>query len=117
MASTTGNDEESEFGAEPSADEASERPSRARLEERTALAGVRSMERLRDRIQAAANEITRLRRENALLGARIEALQAEADIIPEGTLISFDEDPETLRASLQGFADAVDDYLSREQPE
>ena len=56
--------------------------------------------RLRDRVEAAAAEIERLRAENAALAERAS-----------GGGVPLDGDPEALRGTIQGFIDAVDRVL------
>lgn len=80
------------------------------------MRGTQALERLRDRIQAAANEIYRLREENAALADRISRLEARAGgDLDEGTLLRLDEDPEALRRKVNGFIEAIDQYLQSEQ--
>ena len=65
--------------------------------------------RLRDRVEAAAQEIERLREENARLADRVARIgDASGPAIPVG-----EGDPAALRASIQGFIDAVDRVLDQ----
>jgi len=72
----------------------------------------RSLERLRDRVQAAADELERLREENAALRDRIEELETRPPADDGLTTITFDDDPETLRRAIEGFIEAIDTYLA-----
>lgn len=72
----------------------------------------RSLERLRDRVQAVADELERLREENAALRDRIEELETRPPTDPDLTTITFDDDPETLRRTVEGFIEAIDAYLA-----
>ena len=65
----------------------------------------RALARLRDRVEAAATEIERLRDENARLAAGVENLGKG------GAGVSVDGDPAELRASIQSFIDAIDRVL------
>jgi broad specificity phosphatase PhoE len=73
----------------------------------------RSLDHLRDRVEAAAREIERLRSENAALAQRVLELQDARDGKPS---FSFGEGEDTgaLKARVQGFIDAIDDLLSAE---
>ncbi len=73
--------------------------------------GLRALDRLRDRVQKAAKEIERLRAENAALTARVRDLDAlEPDA--GGLSLDFGEDPDEVRAKVQGFIEAVDRLLA-----
>lgn len=72
-----------------------------------------SLERLRDRIEAAARELQRLREENAALARRIHELEARPSASEE-LFRSFDEPPESLRRKIEGFIQTVDHYLEQE---
>ncbi len=79
-----------------------------------ARADWRSLSHLRDRVEAAAREIERLRSENAALGKRLVELQDNGS----GPSFSFgeDQDPDALRARVQGFIDTIDGLLSQAEP-
>ena len=79
-----------------------------------ARADWRSLSVLRDRVEAAAREIERLRSENAALGKRLVELQDGAP----GPSFSFGEgeDPAALRERVQGFIDTVDALLAQAEP-
>lgn len=80
------------------------------------LRGTQALERLRDRIRTATSEILRLREENAALAERIAHLEASVGgDLEEGTLLHFDEDPEALRRKVNGFIEAIDQYLQSDQ--
>jgi len=71
----------------------------------------RSLSHLRDRVEAAVREIERLRAENVALAERLAALQAERDEAPS-FVFGDDEEPEAVRAKVQGFIDLVDGLLA-----
>ncbi|NBC17534.1 MAG: hypothetical protein GVY18_09505 [Bacteroidetes bacterium] len=77
----------------------------------------RSLERLRDRVQTVAEELARLREENAALRDRVEELETRPPTDPDLTTITFDEDPETLRRTVENFIGAIDDYLAETSPD
>ena len=70
----------------------------------------RSLSRLRDRVDAAAREIERLRTENAALGKRLVELQDDASA--PSFAFGESESPEALKARVQGFIDLVDGLLA-----
>jgi hypothetical protein len=72
----------------------------------------RSLERLRDRVQAVTEELNRLRDANAALRDRIEELETRPPTDPDLTTITFDQDPEALRRTVEGFIEAIDAYLA-----
>lgn len=78
------------------------------------LKSPRSLERLRNRVKKAAQELERLRKENAVLAERIQQLETRPAIDLEGTVLSFDEDPEDLRKKVERFIQAIDAYLATE---
>ena len=78
------------------------------------LKSPQALERLRDRVQTAARELARLRQENAKLAERIRTLETRPVVDPDAALVTFDEDPEELRRKVEGFIDAIDQYLSNE---
>ena len=84
-------------------------------EELVYLRSTKSLERLRDRVRLAAEEIIRLRDENAALAERLAELETEASIQQEGHAIRMDEDPEVLRRKVSEFIEAIDNYLNHEQ--
>ncbi|CAN5535291.1 hypothetical protein BH23BAC4_BH23BAC4_15570 [soil metagenome] len=63
---------------------------------------IQTLVRLRERVEAAAREIERLRVENRSLAERLQEVETFADVIPETG------DPDVLKARLQRFIDAVD---------
>lgn len=83
--------------------------------ERVTLAGIASLERLRDRVEVAAHEMKRLREENRALAERIKELEARPAVDPHGTFLSLDHDPDLLRRKITGFIEAIDHYLERER--
>lgn len=81
------------------------------------IKGLPSLERLRDHIRQAARELERLREENRALHERLTALEARPALDPDGTALTFDEDPAKLRARIEGFIEALDAYLAGEATE
>ena len=67
-----------------------------------------ALARLRDRVEAAAAEIERLREENARLAERVSRIGEG------GPGVEVSGDPDQLRASIQGFIDAIDRVLDGE---
>lgn len=81
---------------------------------RVSLKSPQSLERLRDRVQTAVRELDRLHKENAVLTERIKDLEKRPAIDGVGTLLDFDENPDTLREKVEGFIEAIDQYLAKE---
>ena len=75
------------------------------------LKSPQSLARLRDRVQEAADQLTRLREENEALRARIEQLEQRPVVDPDLTLLTFEDDPDALRRKIAGFIATLDDYL------
>lgn len=80
----------------------------------TRLRKVESLERLRDRVEAAAGEIVRLRGENARMASDISDLRATVADEQRKPRLMLDEDPAQLRAKVQSFIAAIDEYLQSE---
>lgn len=78
------------------------------------LKSLQSLERLRERVKQAAHELERLRKENAALAEGIEQLETHPDIDLDGTMFTFDADPDVLREKVEGFIKTIDAYLARE---
>ncbi|MDZ4699970.1 MAG: hypothetical protein SH809_09720 [Rhodothermales bacterium] len=79
------------------------------------LIGLRSLRRLRDRVQAAALEIQALRQENAALHQRIVELERSVRTSGDGgTPLAFEGDPDLLRRKVDGFIVAIDRYLEED---
>lgn len=98
---------------EGAGEKASQEVGQARAE--TLLKNVRSLERLRDRVEAAASELQRLKHENAVLAEKVRKLEAGG--IGEGSSgIAFEERPEELRNRLRSFIEAIDQYIEQEEP-
>ena len=73
---------------------------------------LRALAQLRDRVEAAAREVERLREENAALAERVAALQSGSGLAaPAGPALPGGEDPEKLKAQIQGFIEAIDQVL------
>jgi hypothetical protein len=76
---------------------------------------LRALARLRDRIEAAVQEIERLREDNAALAARVVALQEQAPPSGDGAhalLLPEDEDTVALKSRIQSFIDTLDRLLA-----
>lgn len=81
---------------------------------------LQALERLRDRVEAAAREIERLRQENERLAERVQELAALEAARPEDggplpTLV-LESDPEALRRKVEGFIEAIDRVLAGRPP-
>jgi hypothetical protein len=76
----------------------------------------RLLHRLRDRVEAAAAEIERLRAENAALAERVAALRDSQDTSPSFSFGGGGEDPDALREKVQGFIDTIDGLLGAARP-
>ncbi|PAP79347.1 hypothetical protein B1759_13520 [Rubrivirga sp. SAORIC476] len=75
----------------------------------------RSLSHLRDRVEAAVREIERLRAENADLARRVTELQDGPASAPSFRFGDGD-DPDALKARVQGFIDLVDGLLQADEP-
>ncbi|MEZ4702817.1 MAG: hypothetical protein R2834_20965 [Rhodothermales bacterium] len=83
------------------------------------LKGLRSLRRLRDRVQAAAHELQALRQENAALQKRIAELErgmpeAAGDGGAGTAALALEGDPELLRRKVEGFITAIDRFLEED---
>ena len=97
----------------PTGEEQAKKPVRT-LEPAVPLRNPRTLERLRDRVQEIALEFSRLREENAALYKRIEALESDKRKHPTGASLVFQENPDVMRRKIQGFIDALDEYLQHD---
>ncbi len=72
---------------------------------------LRGLQRLRDRIEAAARELDRLRAENAALVASLEG--GDAGVAGGGGMAEVfrADNPDALRAQIEGFIAAIDEVL------
>ena len=82
----------------------------------TRLRKVESLERLKDRVEAAADEIVRLRTVNNDMASDIADLRSTiaAAESERKRAVVFDENPDELREKVRGFISAIDDYLQTE---
>ncbi len=83
----------------------------------TGLKGTRSLRKLRDRVERAANELIRLREENTALQQRIDELESAP--VSQGDsagLLLLDSDPEALKRKVEGFIQSIDNYLDKKEP-
>lgn len=81
----------------------------------TTLRGTQALERLRERVEQAARELERLRRDNMLLAKRIAELEARPSVDEDQTFFLFDENTDALRKKVEGFIQAIDAHLERER--
>ncbi len=77
----------------------------------------RSLSHLRDRVEAAAREIERLRAENAALAERVLEVQDRRERAPSFAFGEGGDDPEALRRKVQGFIDTIDRLLQADDAE
>ena len=80
----------------------------------TRLRKVESLERLKERVEAAADEIVRLRGENTRMASDISQLRSAVVEAEKKPALAFEGDPEELRSKVRGFIAAIDDYLQTE---
>ncbi len=79
------------------------------------LRGTQALERLRERVEVAARELERLRKDNILLARRIAELEARPEVDTNQSFLVFEEDPEGLRKRVESFIQAIDAHLARER--
>jgi len=80
----------------------------------THLKGTRALERLRNRIELAVNELNRLRDENHALHKEVESLKSASIESPDGTAVVFSEGAAELRTQIESYISVIDGYLERE---
>ena len=80
----------------------------------TRLRKVESLERLRDKVEAAAEEIVRLRGENERMAVDISDMRSTMSETAKQPSLVFDQDPKELRAKVKSFIAAIDEYLQTE---
>ncbi|MDX1419647.1 MAG: hypothetical protein R3181_06745 [Rubricoccaceae bacterium] len=73
---------------------------------------LRALAQLRDRVEAAAQEMERLRAENTALAARVAEVQDGDAPGAAAPALLAGEDPEKLRAQIRGFIEAIDQVLN-----
>ena len=76
-----------------------------------ALRGAKSLRRLRDRVEAAAREIKRLRQQNRKLAEQIAELEAASNMEPTNTVLTFDENEQEFLDRINKFIKTIDNYL------
>ena len=76
-----------------------------------ALRGAKSLRRLRDRVEAAAREIRRLRQQNRKLAEQIAELEAASNMEPTNTVLTFDENEQEFLDRINKFIKTIDNYL------
>ncbi len=64
---------------------------------------------MRDRVKQAVREIERLRKENAVLAARVKELETGGS--DGGFFLADVETPEELKARIQGFIATINDLI------
>ncbi|MXZ05589.1 MAG: hypothetical protein F4Y90_08945 [Rhodothermaceae bacterium] len=82
-----------------------------------ALRGAKSLRRLRDRVEAAAREIKRLRQQNRKLAEQIAELEAASNMEPTKTVLTFDESEQEFLDRINKFIKTIDNYLLFDQRE
>lgn len=70
-----------------------------------------ALDRLRERVQQAAQEIERLRAEKRRLQARVHELEQRPALDDDEAFIRLNDDPEALRRQIEGFIETIDAYL------
>ncbi len=80
------------------------------------LKSYKSLERLRDRVLLASRELARLRAENQELKRQVEELKVGGGTVVDGTPIVLTESPAALRTKVEGFIEAIDQYLHDDLP-
>jgi hypothetical protein len=75
------------------------------------LKSYKSLERLRDRVLLTSRELARLRAENQDLKRQVEELRVGGGAVIDGTPIVLTESPAALRTKVEGFIEAIDQYL------
>jgi hypothetical protein len=75
------------------------------------LKSYKSLERLRDRVMLTSRELARLRTENAELQRQVEELKSGVGVQVDGSTILLTETPAALRGKVEGFIEAIDQYL------
>ena len=78
-------------------------------------ASVQSAESLRvlkEQVHAAISELRRLRKENAVLTARLTTIQESATLSTSGITLDLKKSPEQVRSTVKGFIRSLDRYLA-----
>jgi hypothetical protein len=77
------------------------------------IKGTRALRRLRERVERVALELRALREENASLQERIAELEASPGIERSEGNVAYmlDADPDSLKKKVEGFIQAIDQYL------
>ena len=73
-----------------------------------------SMRQLRDRVEESKEELLRLRATNSALAQRVRELESTPLAGPTDLVLSFDQDPKEMRATVDGFIEAIDKYLAND---
>lgn len=81
----------------------------------SALQSIQGLEKLREKILLAVDEIEHLRAENSVLAQRLQALEVEMhDTRSNVSALQLADDPENLRRKVEQFISAMDQYLQTE---
>jgi len=75
------------------------------------------LRRLHQRVRQAAEVIEQLRAENERLRRHIRELKARPVLPDAETVLTLDEDPDTVRRRITDFIDAIDTYLEATEPD
>ena len=76
------------------------------------LHDVDALDRLKKRVESAANEIERLRAENAQLAESLRVLWAKTSDGHAGASVVFEGDREELKQRVQSYIKAIDECLT-----
>jgi regulator of replication initiation timing len=82
-----------------------------------ALRGAKSLRRLRDRVEAAVQEIKHLRQQNQKLAEQIAELESASNIKPTKAVLTFDENEQELLDRINKFIKTIDNYLVFDEEE
>ena len=70
-----------------------------------------AFKRLQRRVETAARELERLRRENHALTKRVQELEKRPDVPNGGTLLTLEDRPDVVRQRVQQLIDVIDMHL------
>lgn len=81
----------------------------------SSLTSIQGLEKLREKILLATDEIEHLRAENSVLSQRLQALEVEMQTTRSNVgALQLADDPENLRRKVDTFIEAIDQYLQTE---
>jgi FtsZ-binding cell division protein ZapB len=79
------------------------------------LNSIRGLEKLREKVLLAVDEIEHLRAENNVLAQRLQILETEVQNTRSNTAaLQLTDEPEQLRRKVETFIGAIDQYLQAE---